>query len=1464
MHTYTRPSSYALHSSLPPQPQCLSRFGCCRWPTQQNQRKQSCRVLPLLFAITFFYYFERNFSILPLFLYRTTLRVALLSGRVAGSFNMDYYSSQVRREEAAALRSRLAAFVEGHEQQLFEAQHHFAHPTDATDWCRQHDVVTVQLGDTAAHTSLVAHHQPRQRRQLQQTSIADLLGGAMMRLDPMLFRLTVTLAALNAEMQALADEGRRCLAPPLALIGDENENCYEHDAAAAAAVAGGKARQADGGSGTSPSSTPSSPLGMRHSAKDNAAFGSGGGGGGNGYNVTPEQEEALREERLLHQTGALLPLLQRTWLWQQRVQEVCTAAVCQLACVYNDAAGAKSRDPPLLRAVRLTSCWDSLGELLGVVVLVEELLQQSGSLREGVEVMQRALAQQTLEAHQDGPAGGDDDDDALLRLLLHRLEKDLLKRRLLHAVVGQPFDKLLRAAAVQPARPLAGSGATTAPPPPPFHENAVLCAEWAAVLTSRCNDLEAALTSPKGAADTHAFAAVCGLTLLFQALFVSPSAAGRGGPPAPMPAAAAAVSKTAQAKLLAISKQVVSWQSALPLIPLLGLHALCPLLWWQRSFPAEAAAGLGRASVGARIQESVVAACQGAGAQFGARVSQWTTQVERWAAVEMQTAAPLDAPLCRHFVQRLVLLIQQGVMLARTIQRGLIELLFLHHHAERPLATSMVSGVLQGILLLQRIADAYHAKMGVLAASHEALAQSIAYALEKHLYSLYARAIAGRSEDGDTESQDQLVALQGSLRLLQRPLTTDCLLCLSLLLDIALNRAQLHANAPPTTASEQERDEVFIALVQLRNVVSYQETLPALTQVSFLYFFREALYPLFFRHCYENTLSASSLPPLVTALSESRTLIMAAEHVAKPANTLLVDYAAFLRDCLHHEVVQPLSAEIENQLRLRTHDVVLGQPYRVLRPSGDAAGRDLTRFTLLPPFRLLHGWVHLSAQIEHYLSTQFYNLNALTPNDWRTYEEMRNLAHRTYHLRIADGHLPGCILDQGLDVLVITENIQQFIVYYTYNLNEQIFIQRPSLTASKHMHTLNTRHIANSIRTHGTGVMNTAVNYVYKCLLKKLAILSHFLQDDYIRSHLLKDARVVRQRKAEHQPIKYPIEQADQLIREMGRLGVAEDGASFLEKARQLIGEMGNALGFMRMMRSGGLRAVAEGARFVPLPSACVSDSAAAAAPSARLGAYAEMLSSAPLFRTHDDDDDDESSQPSSDDDETGKGESAQQSLRRSTAAAVGNLDRVTHSMLQQLSDGSEYFPLLLDAIGRRLRRSSAERYAHLHLLYLLVPALANLHVAYAIQEKEKLLKKHKDEGVFSDDGFAVGTTFLLVLFGVYEDFDSLHWFDNKKTQHRQTLESVHAALGSATASGSSDFDNLHLTSSTLQTNLREYTGLENAFTSSRLFFGTAVSTAGAKTEPRPASRSRRPAAAPDAGSEEDGDENVDDDEADN
>ena len=58
-------------------------------------------------------------------------------------------------------------------------------------------------------------------------------------------------------------------------------------------------------------------------------------------------------------------------------------------------------------------------------------------------------------------------------------------------------------------------------------------------------------------------------------------------------------------------------------------------------------------------------------------------------------------------------------------------------------------------------------------------------------------------------------------------------------------------------------------------------------------------------------------------------------------------------------------------------------------------------------------------------------------------------------------------------------NIDIFVARYNYNLNEQCFVERSPDKGARHLNTINVHSIANSMRTHGTGMMNTTVNYTY-------------------------------------------------------------------------------------------------------------------------------------------------------------------------------------------------------------------------------------------------------------------------------------------------------------------------------------------------------------------------------------------------
>lgn len=164
-------------------------------------------------------------------------------------------------------------------------------------------------------------------------------------------------------------------------------------------------------------------------------------------------------------------------------------------------------------------------------------------------------------------------------------------------------------------------------------------------------------------------------------------------------------------------------------------------------------------------------------------------------------------------------------------------------------------------------------------------------------------------------------------------------------------------------------------------------------------------------------------------------------------------------------------------------------------------------------------------------------------------------------------------------MLEIMRNIHVFVTRYLYNLNNQIFIEKSS--QNKALNTINIRHVANSIRTHGIGIMNTTVNFTYQYLRKQFYIFSQFLFDEHIKAKLIRDISYFKESKGTLDQ-KYPYERAEKFNRAIRKLGVLSDNQTYLDQFRLLISHIGNAIGYVRMIRSGGLNFCSNSIRFVP------------------------------------------------------------------------------------------------------------------------------------------------------------------------------------------------------------------------------------------------------------------------------------------
>lgn len=79
--------------------------------------------------------------------------------------------------------------------------------------------------------------------------------------------------------------------------------------------------------------------------------------------------------------------------------------------------------------------------------------------------------------------------------------------------------------------------------------------------------------------------------------------------------------------------------------------------------------------------------------------------------------------------------------------------------------------------------------------------------------------------------------------------------------------------------------------------------------------------------------------------------------------------------------------------------------------------------------------ISIAGEIKNYLSHIFYEMSALSPHDFRTYEHMRMLAADKLGVKVLPSHLPSQQIEQGVDIMMLLRETSKFVSEYHYNLH---------------------------------------------------------------------------------------------------------------------------------------------------------------------------------------------------------------------------------------------------------------------------------------------------------------------------------------------------------------------------------------------------------------------------------------------
>ena len=484
---------------------------------------------------------------------------------------------------------------------------------------------------------------------------------------------------------------------------------------------------------------------------------------------------------------------------------------------------------------------------------------------------------------------------------------------------------------------------------------------------------------------------------------------------------------------------------------------------------------------------------------LGAEVKTLKTSVANW-IVNMNVKIPKNqANMQLVDLSERTELIMVGIDLAQGGRNILNSCLTLYAKLDQPMTKSAIASLVEILIQMKVVQEIFHNFTQEIA--------SISLSAQQHTQFLILNMIqqAKKGIVSDKKYSEARLDILSCLLLAEKAMAGPGTLQRQVLSSVSLAMAASGKNG----LRDDDMRNMTEQLSRLKLTISIAHEISAACNTEFLFGQKDVL-SIMIDTVYA-TKMAGHLNFTLKGMQDCSRILFSAKHLPEPNGLSLIEKLKdYLENLISSQVVAPLCMEIETELRLTVHKQAGLQlddrnPFK-LTPA------DLLPFLEIGPVNILGRKISIKQRVEAYLEKTFYNLTTVSLHNWRTYGEMRQQARTRLGLETVDDHLPPQTIEQGLDVLEMMRNIHIFTAGYNYNMNSQVFIEQTS--NSKHLNTISIKHIANSIRTHGAGIMNTTVNFTYQFLRKKFAIFSQFLYDEHIKSRLVKDFRFFKENKA--------------------------------------------------------------------------------------------------------------------------------------------------------------------------------------------------------------------------------------------------------------------------------------------------------------------------------------------------------------
>ena len=362
-------------------------------------------------------------------------------------------------------------------------------------------------------------------------------------------------------------------------------------------------------------------------------------------------------------------------------------------------------------------------------------------------------------------------------------------------------------------------------------------------------------------------------------------------------------------------------------------------------------------------------------------------------------------------------------------------------------------------------------------------------------------------------------------------------------------------------------------------------------------------------------------------------------------------------------------------------------------------------FYKIKNFELFPGFlVDVKNYVKNYLDTFLYNLNVLNLSDGKIYHKMKLYAYLKYNIILQDHPLPYKLSSLKFDIIKFIQHPNDFAEQFFYDFHDEKLIEKIS-PEQVMLNVISSNEIVESLKVHDLGIINTVINEIFKKISIQMKQLLTILLDDFVKSILLNEKYEIKQKVIRN----YQIELAETFF---------EKNQKIVNKICDILTKIGNYLSFVRLISTGVKL-------FSNKMKKCISTKKQL------------LINNFSLIS---------------------------KSLSPQEINNFENILKNTNYILREtiLSIDSKvntkYLNVILKSFNSAFKNKKIAK--DMELFYLIIPSITLCHLNRLIVGKEEIYKKNITDGYISNDGFIMGCVFLIKLFDIEKEIDSIHWFD--------------------------------------------------------------------------------------------------------